>query len=165
MKLELVKATIAQKPIIANLLELYAYDFSEFCYFDIGDDGLYGYPNLSQYWRDSNKHPFLIYVDNKIAGLILVQQGSPISNKPDVWDVAEFFIMRKYRRDGMGTTAAIKIWEQLKGTWQVRVLKDNPAACSFWLKTIKTFSSTTPYKQKDIIIENEHWIIYTFSSK
>ena len=43
MQVELIKATIEQKPLLANLLELYAYDFTEFCDFDIGDDGFYGY--------------------------------------------------------------------------------------------------------------------------
>ncbi len=147
MNLKLIKADMTQKPIVANLLELYAYDFTEFCDFDIGDDGFYGYANLSKYWNDSNKHPFLIYINNKIAGLILVQQGSLIHDEPDIWDIAEFFIMRKYRRNGAGAAAAINVWKQFKGTWQVRVLKDNHAACSFWLKTIEKFSSTECYKK------------------
>ncbi|MGE3919986.1 MAG: hypothetical protein AB7F64_03410 [Gammaproteobacteria bacterium] len=46
MQIEVVKATIDQKPLLANLLELYTYDFTEFCDFDIGDDGLYGYEHL-----------------------------------------------------------------------------------------------------------------------
>ena len=37
MNLELVKTTIDPKPILANLLELYAYDFTEHC--DIDNDG------------------------------------------------------------------------------------------------------------------------------
>jgi hypothetical protein len=36
MQVQVVKATIEQKPVLANLLELYAYDFTEFCDFDIG---------------------------------------------------------------------------------------------------------------------------------
>ena len=51
MNLKLIKADMTQKPIVANLLELYAYDFTEFCDFDIGDDGFYGYANLSKYWN------------------------------------------------------------------------------------------------------------------
>jgi hypothetical protein len=31
MQVEVIKVTIEQKPLLANLLELYAYDFTEFC--------------------------------------------------------------------------------------------------------------------------------------
>ena len=59
MNLELKKASITEKPILANLLELYAYDFTEHCDFDIGDDGFYGYKNLPLYWTDSDKFSLL----------------------------------------------------------------------------------------------------------
>ena len=164
MKIELIKATIDQKPILANLLELYAYDFTEFCDFDIGDDGFYGYERLPLYWTESTRFPYLIYVDKKIAGFVLVQKGSPISDDVSVWDISEFFVMKKYKRHGVGTAAALNIWQQFKGPWQVRVLVSNPIANSFWLKAIRKFSAGTPNETK-AIIEGEHWIIYTFESK
>tara|TARA_R110002124_G_scaffold52032_2_gene150086 strand:+ start:7337 stop:7834 length:498 start_codon:yes stop_codon:yes gene_type:complete len=163
MKVELVRATIDQKSIMANLLELYAYDFTEFWDFDIGDDGFYGYKQLPLYWTDPNRFPYFIYVDNKIAGLILVQKGSPISDDKTVLDIAEFFVMKKYKQHGIGTAAALKIWEQFKGQWQVRVLVDNKIACSFWLQAIKKFTSVTPSKT-DTTIKGEDWIIYSFES-
>jgi predicted acetyltransferase len=164
MHVEVVKATIEQKPVLANLLELYAYDFTEFCGFDIGDDGFYGYERLPLYWTEPTRFPYLIYVDKKIAGFILVQKGSPISDDTAVWDISEFFVMKKYKRHGVGTVAAIKIWEQFKGPWQVRVLVSNPIACSFWLRAIKNFTLVAPAKTEATIRE-EDWIIYTFESK
>ena len=88
MQIEVVRATIEQKPMLANLLELYAYDFTELWGFDIGDDGFYGYEQLPLYWTESTRFPYLIYVDKKIAGFILVQKGSPISDDKEVWDVS-----------------------------------------------------------------------------
>ena len=107
MQVQVVKATIEQKPVLANLLELYAYDFTEFCDFDIGDDGFYGYERLPLYWTEPTRFPYLIYVDKKIAGFILVQLGSPISDDTTVWDISEFFVMKKYKRHGVGTAAAL----------------------------------------------------------
>lgn len=164
MQVEVVKATIEQKPVLANLFELYAYDFTEFCGFDIGDDGLYGYERLPLYWTEPTRFPYLIYVDKKIAGFILVQKGSPISDDTTVWDISEFFVMKKYKRHGVGTAAALKIWEQFKGPWQVRVLVSNPIACSFWLRAIKNFTLVAPAKT-EVTIKEEDWIIYTFESK
>lgn len=164
MQLELIQATIEQKPILANLLELYAYDFTEFCDFDIGDNGFYGYEYLPLYWTESNRYPYLIYVDKKIAGFVLVQKGSPISDEPTIWDISEFFIMKKYKRHGIGTAAALKVWEQFKGSWQVRVLVNNQIACSFWLQAIKKFILMEPAKA-EVTIKGDDWTIYTFESK
>lgn len=164
MQVDVLKASIEQKPVLANLLELYAYDFTEFCDFDIGDNGFYGYEQLPLYWTEPTRFPYLIYVDRKIAGFILVQKGSPISDNTMIWDVAEFFVMKKYKRHGVGTVAALNIWQQFKGAWQVRVLADNHIACSFWLQAIKKFTSVPPAKIKTSI-KDEDWIIYTFESK
>jgi predicted acetyltransferase len=164
MQIELIKASIKQKHILANLLELYAYDFTEYCDFDIGDNGFYGCKDLDLYWIESNFFPYLIYVNKKIAGFILMQKGSPISDDINIWDISEFFIMRKYKRHGVGNIAAIKIWERFKGFWQVRVLTSNPIACSFWLQTIKKFISVYPVKN-EMNIKGEDWIIYSFESK
>ncbi|MCH9756302.1 MAG: GNAT family N-acetyltransferase [Gammaproteobacteria bacterium] len=163
MQLELIKATIKQKPILSNLLELYAYDFTEFCDFDIGDDGFYGYPYLHLYWKESTRYPYLIYVNKKIAGFVLIQKGSPISNNTTVWDISEFFIMKKYKQLGIGTATAIKVWEEFKGPWQVRVLVGNKKACLFWSHAIQKFTSKTPIKTKTKI-KDDDWIIYTFDS-
>ncbi len=164
MQVEVIKATIEQKSVLANLLELYAYDFTEFCDFDIGDDGFYRYESLPLYCTEPTRFPCLIYVDKKIAGFILVQKGQPISDDTMVWDISEFFVMKKYKRHGVGTAAALKIWEQFKGQQQVRVLVGNHIACSFWLQAIKKFTSVTPAKT-EATIQGEDWIIYTFESK
>jgi len=164
MKIEVIKATIDQRPILANLLELYTYDFTEFCDFDIGDDGRYGYEYLPLYWTESTRFPFLIYVDEKLAGFVFVQRGCPISDDEDVWDISEFFVMKKYKRLGVGSSAALKIWSQFKGRWQVRVQEKNFVACSFWFKAIKKFISAEPIKTTTSI-KGVNRIIYSFESK
>jgi predicted acetyltransferase len=163
MQLELIKATIEQKPVLANLLELYAYEFTEFCDFDIDENGLYGYEYLPLYWTEPTRFPYLIYINKKIAGFILVQKGSPISKDPTVWDISEFFVMKKYKQQGVGTAAVLKVWELFKGLWQVRVLVSNSIACSFWLQAIKKFITTEPTKTTATIKGND-WIIYSFQS-
>jgi hypothetical protein len=61
-------------PILANLLELYAHDFSELHILDIGANGRFGYESLPLYWSEPNRHPFLIRADGKLAGLALVKE-------------------------------------------------------------------------------------------
>jgi hypothetical protein len=73
--IQLELARRQQSPILANLLELYAHDFSEFQPLDIGPDGRFGYKSLPLYWSESNRHPFLIRFEGKLAGLALVKGG------------------------------------------------------------------------------------------
>ncbi len=161
--INIIKAAIDQKPILANLLELYAYDFTDYVKFDIGDDGFYGYEELPSFWTDPNRHPYLIYVNNKIAGLVMVQKGSPISDDKEVWDVAEFFIMKKYKRQGVGTAVMQKIWSQFRGPWQVRVLVENQIASVFWLQAIQKFTSKKPEISRRHI-KSADWLVYRFET-
>ena len=71
--------------------------------------------------------------------------------------------MKKYRRHGVGRIAAIKVWEQFKGPWQVRVLLSNPTAQSFWAKTIKVFTGKMLVKTK-VEVKKKDWMVYTFES-
>ena len=47
---QVVEATRAQQPVLANLFELYQYDFTEFDTGDVDDDGRFGTPFLDLYW-------------------------------------------------------------------------------------------------------------------
>src|ERR1700732_3731876 len=98
--LELIPATPDQGSILANLLELYAHDFSEFHDLELGADGRFGYNSLPLYWRESNRNAFLVRLDGKWAGFVLVKGGSEISGDETIWDMAEFFIVRGHRRRG-----------------------------------------------------------------
>jgi predicted acetyltransferase len=60
---------------------------------------------------------------------------------PDVFDVAEFFVIRKYRRLGVGRRAAFLLWKGLPGKWIVRVSEGNRAAVSFWKGVVAEFTS------------------------
>jgi len=125
--------------VLANLLELYVHDFSEFHPVELGADGRFGYKHLSRYWDEPDHHPFLITVDNNLAGLALVQKGSQVSDDSSVWDLAEFFIVRAYRRRGIGITAAQQVWNLFPGRWEVRVMESNMPAFAFWQRAISSF--------------------------
>lgn len=126
---EIVEAAIADKPALNRLLELYLHDFSEFDGADVDAHGLFAYPHLDHYWTEPKRHPFLFRVDGRWAGFALVHSGAP-------HDMAEFFVMRKYRRRGVGMQAARALFARFRGEWQVRQVKQNRAATIFWREAI-----------------------------
>jgi predicted acetyltransferase len=131
-----VPAGPEQELVLANLLELYAHDFSEFHDIEIGTDGRFGYNRLPLYWSEADRHPFLVRMDGRLAGLILVKRGSEVSGDATAWDVAEFFILRGYRKRGIGTQAAHLVWKLFPGRWEVRVMESNLLARRFWVKAV-----------------------------
>lgn len=145
---ELVPATRAQEPILANLLELYAHDFSEFYRLELGPDGRFGYPQLESYWREPQRRPFLVKVAGQLAGLALVQRTAGTVAGEPVWDMAEFFVVRGYRRRGIGSGIAQEIWRRHPGRWEVRVLESNGAALGFWERAIVEFTGTARYRSR-----------------
>jgi predicted acetyltransferase len=162
--IELVPAAPDQQPILANLLELYAHDFSEFHNVELGADGRFGYKHLSLYWNEPDRYPFLIKVDGRLAGLVLVKRESDISEGQAVWDVGEFFIVRACRRRGIGMKVAHEVWKMFPGSWQVRVMESNHAAVNFWQHAIASFIGDVVHPTH-IEKDTERWSVFAFEGK
>jgi predicted acetyltransferase len=153
-----------QQLILANLLELYAHDFSEFRDIEKGPDGKFGYDRLPLYWSDADRHPFLLRMNGRLAGLILVKRGSEVSGDSTVWDMAEFFVLRGYRKRGIGTQMAHQVWKQFPSRWEIRVMESNLLAFRFWVNAISKFTGETirpTRREKD----TECWRLFSFESK
>lgn len=163
-RIEVLPAGAEQAPILANLFQLYAHDFSEFLDIEPGPDGRFVYTPLPLYWSESARHPFLIWVDGKLAGFVLIKKGSEVSDAAQVWDMAEFFVLRECRRGGLGTQVARELWSRFPGAWEVRVMQLNVSAQHFWSRAISEFTGKAidPVRfEKD----GEAWILFSFESK
>lgn len=139
MNTELIVAHKEDEIIIANLLQFYIYDFSEFIGGDVNETGLYEpYTDLANYWNEGDrKFPYIIKSGGKYAGFVLVKKME--SNK-DGYTIAEFFIMRKYRRTGIGRNIAKQIFNGSKGEWEVFQRETNKPAQEFWVSVINEYT-------------------------
>ena len=161
---ELVPATAEQEPVIANMLELYAHDFSEFHAIELGPDGRFGYPNLPLYWKEPGRYAFLVKMDGHLAGFVLVKRGSQLSKSDAIWDMAEFFVIRGYRRRGIGTKIAHEVWKRFPGLWEIRVMHSNHAARMFWELAIARFGGS-PRRFVHGEDPGELWDVFSFQSR
>jgi predicted acetyltransferase len=128
-RVELEPVSYADKTVLRQLCEFYIYDYSEYMGWDVDEHGTFGYRFIDHYWTDPDRHPLFIRVDGRLAGFALVRAGDP-------HDMAEFFVMRKYRRTGVGAEAARQVFASFAGAWQVRQIAENVAATAFWRATI-----------------------------
>lgn len=133
-------APVEQKPLFSRLMQLYAYDFSEVTGADIGDDGLFRAPAVDPCWTDPRRHPFLIRADGACAGFLIVSGRSRLVEALSCWDVAEFFVLRRFRRSGVGTRAATLAFDTFRGPWEVRQTARNTAATAFWRRVIEDYT-------------------------
>ena len=145
---EVGEVTVAVLPardrlLLDRLLQLYLYDFSEFagvgtCYGEVDEAGHFEYqPGLDDYWRDPGRIPLIIRADGRVAGFALVNEGSP-RNEPLDHALAEFFILRKFRRTGIGGRAAHAIFRMHPGRWELAIAGYNAPALAFWRALAKT---------------------------
>jgi predicted acetyltransferase len=137
----LIETTLAgrdEQAILQRLMEFYLYDFSEFDGTDVDANGIYGYDYLDDYWSKPQRYPLLVRVDHNLAGFVLVNDHAyhPPSNR----SIAEFFVMRKYRRRGVGRRVACTVFDQLPGHWEVRQLQENRVAQAFWRTVIDQYT-------------------------
>jgi predicted acetyltransferase len=161
--IKLLPATAEQEPVLSNLLQLYAHDFSEFHDIELEQDGRFEYRELPLYWREPGRKPFLVEVDGKPAGFVLVKRGSEVSGDETVWDMVEFFVVRGYRRRGIGTAIAHEVWRRLPGCWEVRVMVSNQVAYDFWGHAIREFTGEVG-PSKRFKKKGEEWHLLSFQS-
>jgi len=159
-------ASEADSALLSNLLELYIHDMSEvFPHLQLGPDGRFGYSRLPLYWSEPDRRfAFLIRCDGRVAGFILVTRGSPAVPDPTVLDVAEFFVLRQYRRAGTGRQAAFLLWNRFGGTWIVRVLEKNRGALAFWGATIAAFTDGR-FAEAPLSGQPNDWRVFSFDSR
>ena len=159
------RITASDSALLSNLLELYIHDMSEvFPHVQLGSDGRFGYPPLPLYWSEpESRFAFLMRCNGRIGGFVLVTRGSPVEPDPNVLDVAEFFVLRQYRRGGTGREAAFLLWHRLRGRWVVRVLEKNIGALAFWRDTIETFTGGR-FDERRLSTGPNEWRVFSFGS-
>ncbi len=140
MNIEIEKIPYDKKLILNNLMELYNYDFSEFEDEDVNDFGLYGYQYIDHYWTEEGRYPYIIKVDDKIAGFVLIRTTGINEYGIKQYSITEFFVMKKYRKKSVGKKVAIEIFESFKGEWTVSQIEENMPAQMFWRKIINEYT-------------------------
>jgi predicted acetyltransferase len=148
-----VGAERGQAPVIQNLMQLYTHDFSEFwagtSRGDLNALGLFDAYPVDEYWSQAHWAALLICCDRRLAGFCLVNDRAHSGLKAQR-NMAEFFVVRKYRGRGVGRLAAEIIFARQPGLWEVAVARKNAHAREFWRKTIKSSPKSSQFQELDL---------------
>jgi predicted acetyltransferase len=140
MNISIIPVSYGDKEVLRNLLELYNYEFSQYDDTDVNNYGIYGYRYLDHYWTDDNRFAYFIKVDNKLAGFAMLR-GYSNEEKQNNYSIAEFFVMYKYRKMGVGIYVMEYFFNKYKGEWKIGYTPRNKTAKIFWNKVVKKYSN------------------------
>lgn len=119
---------------VQRMLELYQHDLSDLWDQDLDERGEYGY-SLDRYWHPApGCHAFVALRSGRYAGFALVDAAVRVATQGHWMD--QFFVLRKYRRRGVGAELARAVFAALPGRWEVGQMPGNLAAQAFWRDVI-----------------------------
>jgi predicted acetyltransferase len=149
-------ATPDQKPLIANLIQLYLYDMTESMPFPVGADGRFEYDFFDRFWR----FPYLIHVNDEIAGFAFVIDECPLTQRQPCWFMAEFFVLKAYRRRGVGQAAVDAILGHHPGDWHIAVPLANQPAQGFWGRALAPRAPAI----RPLDFDGDAWRLHAFTA-
>jgi predicted acetyltransferase len=65
----------------------------------------------------------------------------------------EFFVLRKYRGQGIGAWFATQLFDRFPGVWEVGEIHANTNAQRFWRKVIGRYAG----EFEEIVVGNDRW--------
>lgn len=129
-------------PVLANMFELYAHDFSEYVPLPLKPSGRFEIAIDERWWTDEDHSPFFIHLSGQLCGFALVCKGSRVDAEArETMDVAEFFVLRSARGKRVGMTAAHALFARFPGAWEVRVRLVNEPANKFWTRVFASWTA------------------------
>jgi predicted acetyltransferase len=167
--IDVVPVAAHEADVLTQLYELYLYDFAEHdgTGRQVADDGRFGESDVERFLSMPQSSALLIRVDQKLAGFCMLKRGSALAGDMGAMDVAEFFVLRNHRRQGVGRAAATLLWKQHPGRWIVRVGAHNQRALAFWTRTVADY--THGQHTQEVLVQDdadglEHWVVFRFVS-
>ena len=168
MDIAIVPATPADAPVLDRLRQLSAYDFSEYGGTDVDPNGVFGTTDTDNpYGLDPDEADpvvFLIRVDGKLGGYAIVTRHDSYLDHGRPHLLSQFFVMRKYRRRGVGEHVARTLFDRFPGRWDVATNPGREPAQTFWRRVIGRYAEGT-YREAAEGCERWDGPIWAFESK
>ncbi|AIL62109.1 GNAT family N-acetyltransferase [Pseudomonas alkylphenolica] len=129
---ELLQTGPDQAELIRNLYQFYAYESSDWEQEDVEVDGRFYIheEHLIRYWQEPQWSANLILVDGFIAGFLLIERSEFAAL--NALELADLFILKRYRRKGIGRAIASQVLMSGESDWLVRFYDQDETAQAFW---------------------------------
>ena len=139
MECYLEKVNEDKKDVLYRLLQYSLFEESESDLNEMNDEALFEYRYFDNYFSDSDRDAFFIKEKdtNKLLGFVMV--NSYVQKFKEGHSIAEYLIIPKYRRKGLGKKVATLIFEKYPGNWEVQPSFNNEKAYLFWKNVVESY--------------------------
>jgi ribosomal-protein-alanine N-acetyltransferase len=162
-------ATIDDYPILQNMGRYYVYDMSEYLGetpgWEIPSDGLYECIDFIKYWQSPQSFPYLIHYANELAGFVIVDR---VGTEAAIdYNMAQFFVLRKFKHKGLGRYIAFQCFDRYPGLWEIMIIPGNEGAYHFWKRIIGQYTQEKyqEYERKVAHFNNATKNIFCFNTR
>lgn len=129
-KLNIQLVPSSQSDDLLNLFNSYLLEIREYDpKIMLDENGNPVYKWFNYYWVDKNRYPIYLKLEDKVIGFALIRKLDAKTH-----EIAEFYVMPKYRRNGYAMWFANEILNQFKGSFEFSTNINNIKAINFWDK-------------------------------
>jgi len=158
--IKLIKAQDSHKAALKNMFQLYLHDLSEYTMnLDVNADGIFESNDVDTFYEQDALIPMMIEHNETIIGFVLLNMPPYAPLGYDYW-INDFFILRKFRGQGLGKLVASELFSEYKGKFAMVQLKKNNVAINFWKKVL--VENGLKYEEKEVVDEGEECMFQGF---
>ena len=147
MEVILERAASQNRALLFRLLQYSLFEESATDGNEMNAEGLYDYPCFDLYFTENDREAYFIKDASTgvLLGFAMINTHVTLGNIGHV--IAEFLILPKYRRMGIGSEAAKQCFALYKGIWEVSPSYGSNSAMAFWQAVIE--KTAAAYEWKD----------------
>ena len=128
------------QPVLQSLAKMYCYEWSQYNGIEVNEQGDFPFEKyVPTYWQSPARRAFLFRVSGdagaRWAGFALMDEDFVLEPAAD-HSMAEFFVMHRYRRVGLGKWAALELFRRFPGEWELGRNPKNLGSVPFWDRVV-----------------------------
>ena len=156
VKVTLEEVGFEAVPALRRMMQLYLYDLGTIDGWNIGADGSFGdSAKIERFWTERGRRSFFIRADGALAGFALIRDEATYAGA-GTHEISEFFVLRRFRRRGVGEQAARMLFDLAPGPWELSQLASNVAAQQFWRAVIDRYTGGK-FSESDEAHDHDGW--------
>ena len=146
MECVLEKVNKNEKEILYKLLQYSLFEESLTDLNEMNQEAEFEYKWFDLYFDKSSENDRKAYFikdekKEKLLGFVMVNSYLEKDKTKNGYSIAEFMVIPKYRKKGIGRNAALQIFDMYKGYWEVKPSYGSESAFLFWENVISKYTN------------------------
>ena len=137
--IELIDIKSDDRELFWNIHQKYLYEMTNYYDDEMDESGNYHYGYFDAYFTEPKRKAQLIYFNKRLVGFVMINPYSYLDENTD-YVLAEFTIFPMYRKKHIAMDVTEMIFNQYKGSWEVKYHEMNIAAKGLWNKVCAKYS-------------------------